>query len=83
MINCNNLLIKSQMILCMFWSQAFGLVWWEMNVYISRFGTESDFIGPRSLHMTRSRFGPDLSPDQFLGTIYKTKFGPDRGTIRI
>ena len=28
--------------------------------------------------MSRPRFGPDLSLDQILGTVYKTKFGSDR-----
>ena len=40
-------------------------------------------LSDRGPHMTRSRFGPDLSPGQILGTVYKTKFGPDCGTIRI
>ena len=29
------------------------------------------------------RFGPDLNLDQSFGTVYITKFGPDRGPIRI
>ena len=43
--------------------QRFGLVRWAGSIYISRFG-----IGPWSLHMSRSRFGPDLGPDQIFGT---------------
>ena len=31
-------------------------------------GTGPNFIGPRSLHMRRSRFGPELGPDQIFGT---------------
>ena len=39
--------------------QRFGLVRWEGSVYISRFGTGPDSIGPWSLHMSRSRFGTE------------------------
>ena len=35
--------------------QRFGLVRWAGSVYISRFGTGPNSIGPWSLHMSRSR----------------------------
>ena len=57
--------------------QRFGLVRWAGSVYISRFGTGAYSIGPWSLHMSRSRFGADF------GTVYITKFGLDRGPIKI
>ena len=48
--------------------QRFGLVRWAGSVYISRFGTGPNSIGPWSLHMSRSHFGADLGPDQIFGT---------------
>ena len=39
--------------------QRFGLVRWAGSVYISRFGTGPNSIGPWSLHMSRSRFGTE------------------------
>ena len=39
--------------------------------------------GPWSLHMSRSRFGLDFSPDQIFDNVYITRFGLDRGPIRI
>ena len=31
----------------------------------------------------QARLWSGLEPDQILGTAYKTKFGPERGTIKI
>ena len=45
---------------------------------MSRFGTIQNSIRPWSLHMSRPRIGPDLSLDQILSTVCKTKFGSDR-----
>ena len=48
--------------------QRFGLGRLAGSVYISRFGTGPNFIGLWSLHMSRTRFGPDLGPVQIFGT---------------
>ena len=45
--------------------QTFGLVRWAVNVYISRFCTIPNFIGPWSLHMSRSRFSTIYIYNQF------------------
>ena len=70
-----------QIILCIFLSQAFGHLRGTMSVYISRFGTAPNFIEPWFFAQVLLWSG--LSPDQILGTIYKTKFDLDSGTIRI
>ena len=51
----------------------------SIEYFLSRSGTGPNSIGPWSLHMSRPHFGPD----PILGTNYKTKFGPDRGTIKL
>ena len=48
------------------------------RLHIPRFGTIPNSIGPWSLHMSRPHICPDLSLDQILGTVYKTKVGSDR-----